>query len=119
MRGSFGNVANRSRTQSNSPAVDAEPPAAFDHVTDDVFVTVIDLLVVWVFLRAERDKAAGEIFLFKAILATNFLVDFAQPFECRVDLDGFHLRRERLATGNGRNTPCRVPTRLFVPLPPQ
>ena len=77
MRRAFGDMANRSGTQRNSAAVDAQAPASFEHVADDVFIIVIDLRWVRVLLRPEGDEAGSKVLLFKATLVTNLLIYLA------------------------------------------
>ena len=46
---------------------DAQPAATFEHVADNVFVGVDDLLWVQVFGRTKGDQTAGELFFLEAV----------------------------------------------------
>ncbi len=84
MRVSFGDVTDHSRPQLNPPTVEAQASAAFNHITDDVFVIMFDLLWVRGFSRTEGDKPAGERLRFKTTLVTDLRIDAAEVFECLV-----------------------------------
>lgn len=89
MRGSFWNVADRSGAQRKTPAVYPEPSAAFQDVTNDVLIVVVDLLWIGFPLWPEGDESGGERLLFEATFIADFVVYFFKPLERLLQSDGF------------------------------
>ena len=84
-------MADRSRAQRNAAAVDVQPAATFEDLTDDVLIVVIDLLRVRVFFRTEGDETAGKSPFLEAVLVTNLVVEFGKALESGSKVDDFHL----------------------------
>ena len=53
MRRAFRDMADDSRTERQPFSANAQPAAAFDHLADDVFISVLDLFRIAILVAAE------------------------------------------------------------------
>ena len=86
-------VADHSGAQLNAALVDAQPAAAFENVTDDVLVVMINLLAVGVSIEAKGDETAGELLPLNAALMTDLGIEVGELFERVPEIDDFHKSR--------------------------
>jgi len=84
-------MANCSRSERNALAVDPQLSGAVKHVTDDVSILMADLFEVGILGRPEGDQAAGEVVFFEAVGVTNFIGDFFETLQRRIEFDDFHV----------------------------
>src|SRR4030095_16429651 len=116
-------MADRSWAQRNAAAVDTQPAATFEDLTDDVLIVVIDLLRVRVFFRTEGDETAGKSLFLEAVLVTNLVVQFGKALEGGSKVDDFHSFSVTAATisliacSADSWGPRREPTTLWPPPP--
>jgi hypothetical protein len=87
---SFGDVADHSGAQLNAAPVDAQPPATFENVADNVFVVVVNLFTVGVSVETKGDETSGKLLLLEAAPMTDLGIEFGQLLESVLELDDFH-----------------------------
>jgi hypothetical protein len=65
-----------------------------DHLADDVFIVVIDLIGVGIFTWPESDETAGKLLFLETVSVANLVVDFFEAPQRRANFNDFHVRHE-------------------------